>query len=783
MLKFYTAMLCFIPISVIAQLKGGIQGRVYNTYGQPLSSVSITLNPDNHFVQTDDSGAFIINNLYTGIYTITARYIGYKLYEQSFHIEADEIQALQIELSEDDQTLQEVTINDRYAQPDNLIQVERSAMPVTVITRREIELMGSRRLDEVLKEQTGIAIVNNIAGGNRSVGVQMQGFSSEYIMILIDGQPMTGRNSGNFDLSRISVTNIERIEIIKGAASCLFGSEAMGGAINIVTRHGALQAQALASIRYGSLNIVDATMEGETPFASNRGEVNLSANYYRTDGFNVNNRYQTSGTTVPPSDNYTLQGRSRYRLSKNSTIGLSSRYGLRKSVMTRGYGDIAYQDHMDEGDLNAAAYLNSSYENDLQTLSRFYFTHYNWDSKIQWANGSLGERNSFRQAIYRGEQQFAYNGITSLSLTGGFGGAVESMDDPSLGQVSAMKNGFVYAQGEWHLSPKLQMLGGGRYDYHGSYGGRFNPTIGLTYSPKTFLTWKVALGSGFKTPDFRQRFQVFTNPLVGYTVLGADIARMQLLDMQQAGELSELRNYTYDKLRQDGLQAEQSNTFNLTAIIAPAPKWRLELSTFYHQIKNQINSFQVATTVDGQMIYSYLNLPKVSNKGFEASLSYKPLPDMDVSLGYQYLLAKDQSVKDSIATGNWPYYNLRNPATGETFTSKPSDYWGIENRSRHMANLRLFYHYRPWDLGLTFRVNYRGKYPFEDTNSNYYIDRYDTFVDGFFLFNASVEKKLWKQHLALQVTAENIADYTDYLMPGQLGRVILVGLTYRFFKD
>jgi outer membrane receptor for ferrienterochelin and colicins len=90
-------------------------------------------------------------------------------------------------------------------------------------------------------------------------------------MVLVDGQPMLGRNSGNFDLSRISVTNIERIEIIKGASSCLYGSDALGGAINIITRHGAITPQAQASLLYGSLNTVDATLEAETPFANQRG--------------------------------------------------------------------------------------------------------------------------------------------------------------------------------------------------------------------------------------------------------------------------------------------------------------------------------------------------------------------------------------------------------------------------------------------------------------------------------------------------------------------------------
>jgi len=783
MLKFYLLMLYLFPITVFCQIKGSLQGVIYDSEGRTIAAATITLNPDNRFMEVEGDGSFKITNLYAGTYMLTVSHMGYKSHEQSIEITAGQTAQIEIKLQKDTHTLNEVAVNDKLVQPDNLIPVTNSAMPVTVITRKQIELMGSRRLDEVLKEQTGIAIVNNIAGGNRSVGVQLQGFSSEYVMILIDGQPMVGRNSGSFDLSRISVTNIERIEIIKGAASCLFGSEAMGGAINIVTRHGALQPQGVASLRYGSLQIVDATLEGETPYASNRGEASLSANFYHTDGFNVNRRYQTSGTTVPPSDNYTLQGRSRYRISKTSTIGLSGRYGLRKSVMTRGYGNDVYKDHMDEADLNASAYLNSTYENGMQSLSRFYFTRYDWNSKIEWANRSLGEQNHFLQSIFRVEQQFAYNRISALSLTGGVGGALETMDDRTFGDVPSMKNGFAYAQGEWRLTDQLQLLGGGRYDYHANYGGRFNPNLGITYIPTAFLIVKAALGTGFKTPDFRQRFQVFTNPLVGYTVLGADIARTQLLAMQEAGLLSELRTYTFNKLQQDGLQAEQSNTLNLTATIKPSSAWQVELSAFYHHIKNQINSFQVATATDGQMIYSYLNLPKVNNKGLEASFSYKPLPDLDISLGYQYLIAKDQSVKDSIQAGNWPYYNLRNPTTGETFQSKPSDYWGLENRSRHMTNLQVFYNYQPWDLGLTFRVNYRGRYPFEDANGNYYIDRYDTFVDGFFLLNASVEKKVFKKHLSLQITAENIADYTDYLMPGQLGRVVLAGITYRFFND
>ncbi len=106
-------------------------------------------------------------------------------------------------------------------------------------------MMGSRRLDEVLREQTGLAVVSDLGSGNRAVGLQMRGFSAEYITVLIDGQPMAGRNNGNFDLSRISISGIERIEIIKGASSSLYGSEALGGVVNIITKQNSTSMQAL----------------------------------------------------------------------------------------------------------------------------------------------------------------------------------------------------------------------------------------------------------------------------------------------------------------------------------------------------------------------------------------------------------------------------------------------------------------------------------------------------------------------------------------------------------
>lgn len=352
--------------------------------------------------------------------------------------------------------LNEALVTQEIQNRPSLIDPKNSAMPVTIIDRKAIELMGSRRLDEVLKEQTGIAIVSNTAGGNRSVGVQLQGFSSEYVMILIDGQPMLGRSSGNFDLSRISVTNIERIEIIKGASSCLYGSDALGGAINIITRLGKVTPQLHGNINYGSFNILDATLEGETSFNKNKGTALLSTNYYRTDGYNTNKNYQSSGTTIPPYQTFAIQGKVRHQLKDDQHfIGASGRYNYRQSDMLRAYGqDYSTLDQQKETDVNASIFYDSRWNERWKSLSTYYLSHYQSDNKVtaEQNDASLISDN-FTQMVHRLEQQFAYQ-YNGLNLTMGLGGSIESMDVAENFDNKNQKNFFLYTQANQTIGKK-----------------------------------------------------------------------------------------------------------------------------------------------------------------------------------------------------------------------------------------------------------------------------------------------------------------------------------------
>jgi outer membrane receptor for ferrienterochelin and colicins len=138
-------------------------------------------------------------------------------------------------------------------------------------------------LDEILSEQTGIVTVADESGFE---GVQIQGTSSDYILILIDGLPLVGRSAGNFDLSRFTVGNIKQIELVKGPSSSLYGSEA-GGGINIITEKPKTKdLQGDISYRLGTFVQQDINLDIKQRFKKLR--YGFFANRFSSEGYDLN---------------------------------------------------------------------------------------------------------------------------------------------------------------------------------------------------------------------------------------------------------------------------------------------------------------------------------------------------------------------------------------------------------------------------------------------------------------------------------------------------------------
>ena len=168
--------------------------------------------------------------------------------------------------------------------------LEDVAVPTSVITAEVMEREGASRLGDVLAYQMGMALFDD-----HGTGLQVQGFASEYTLILLDGEPVIGRTAGTLDVDRITVKGLSHLEIVRGPSSSLYGSEALAGVVNLIIAPPAEGMEGAASVRIGSHSTSDMAfqMEGGREQAGARFVINR----YASDGYDLTP--ETYGPTTP----------------------------------------------------------------------------------------------------------------------------------------------------------------------------------------------------------------------------------------------------------------------------------------------------------------------------------------------------------------------------------------------------------------------------------------------------------------------------------------------------
>jgi len=200
--------------------------------GSPVIGANVIIENTNLGAASNYQGKFVIHNIPAGKYILDVQFVGFVLDSKpEIQIETDENIVLNLDLTEDLLETENIVVTGTRTRR----LIKDSPVSTEVIHADEIKNIGAENVGEVLEERAGI-IVNQDGARGGLLSAQLQGLDDNHTLILIDGMPMVGRIAGQLDLSRVSVQNIERIEIVKGAASALYGSEAVGGVVNIITR-------------------------------------------------------------------------------------------------------------------------------------------------------------------------------------------------------------------------------------------------------------------------------------------------------------------------------------------------------------------------------------------------------------------------------------------------------------------------------------------------------------------------------------------------------------------
>ena len=642
-------------------------------------------------------------------------------------------------------------------------------LPVTLVDQEIIRSSGVVRLDEILIEQTGVNIVADESGFE---GIQMQGISSDYILILIDGVPLIGRKAGNFDLSRMAIGNIKQIEIVKGPSSSLFGSEALGGVINIITEEPKTKKlNGNFSYRFGSFNQQDIN----TNIKQNSGKFkfNFFFNRLSSDGYQVDS--ESNPRTFYPFKNYTLHGKISNDFSKKLTGLFSFRFYDNEQLSMLILNEEDFEGETQENDMNIHLKFDQNVSKKFNIDYELYFTSYNADELIQsLLTENILNDNFFNQKLLRPEIRGNLKLKSKSNFSGGIGYQYEELSRTFFDDNINFSSQYFFIQGDFYLADKLNLIAGSRFDNHSEYKSQLSPKLAFYYKANKSLALKASVGFGFKSPAFRQLYFNFTNSSVGYTVLGYNVALDKLDELIYQNQIQDVvipRNELINSL-----DAEKSIGYNL-GISIDEPKWKLDLNFFRNDIKNLIDTRIIARKNNGQNVFSYVNFDQIFTTGLELNFNHRITEKFNINAGYQLLYAFDKVKIQQINSGE---IYARETTSNKTIELSNKDYFGLVNRSRHLGNLKFFYSFTKSKLKVNLRFIYRSKYAEFDTNGNGLVDSYDTsFINGYLTTNISAIKDLSKKIDFQLGLSNNLIDYTDANTPKIPGALGFLKLTYK----
>ncbi|NBC01669.1 MAG: TonB-dependent receptor, partial [Bacteroidetes bacterium] len=603
---------------------------------------------------------------------------------------------------------------------------------------------------------------------DHGTGVQVQGFDPDYTLVLIDGERIIGRTAGTFSLDRISVANVERVEVVRGPSSSLYGSEALAGVVNIITKKARQPLEVSVQTRYGTHDTSD--LNARVALQQDNWRARASLNRFASGGYDL--APDQIGNTTPSFTDYAGTARLAYEVSDRTTVSLSSRFAQENLSNTVGVGSPAETHGLaqERRDWSLTPEVQHRLGGSWSAEAAYHAARYQTDAVVRHdATGEVTDESAFDQFFGEAEAQVRGTLGQSHILTLGAGHIRESLiGDRFDNERRSTDQFFGLAQHEWLARPWLDVTLSARVDAHSAYATQVTPRASVLVRPNEWTRLRASVGSGFKAPAFRQLFLNFTNPTIGYTVLGAEEVSDRLAALQAQGRIQRV---DVDPLTLGDIEAERSWAINIGGNVQPAEWLTVDVNLFQNRISNLIDTQPIAARTNGQSVFTYLNLDRVRTRGIESAVSVSPIAGLRVDIGYQLLEAVDLDVLDGIDAGRF----FRRTEGREVRLTR-SDYGGLLNRSRHSGTFSVRYTADARGTTAALRGVYRSRYGYRNAYGNAFLDDDRDYAPGYTLWHLTLTQRLTAQ-LSLQVGGRNLTDYTDPArVPSLSGREFFAGL-------
>lgn len=497
-----------------------------------------------------------------------------------------------------------------------------------VVGREEIARTHARTLKQALENVPGLQLRE--VHGKSGYEVSLQGLGADQVLVLVDGLPITASTGSTVDLGQYLLGSVERVEVVKGASSAQYGSAAMGGVINVITRRiepgfsGALSADA------GSRGAQDVAGFGKRQ-GQFRLEGGADAWRLRLSGDALDDR----GFSTDPGG-WARQGDAVQRQQLAARAGWQPD-GARELWLDAGtYREDDEQRYLyfappnlvpqrktekitrDRVAAGGAWRLDSGLRLELKGVDERYESR-----SVEYSNDAVaGDRRSTQRLDHLtaqvdlpawGRQQW------QLGLDGRRESLIQMSNGASEidGGEAVRRSRELFVQDDVLFDNEVELVAGLRTQDDSDFGAHHAPKLAVrapAFDTGAWKgTWRASLGQGYRVPNLKERHYLFDHSALGYQVIG-----------------------------NPGLQPESSNSLQLGLDLAGPRRSTLALNAFVNRVKDLIQTDLVNfTVVDGIARYTYRNVARARTAGLEASAGWQPLPALGLSAGWTWTHAED----------------------------------------------------------------------------------------------------------------------------------------------
>ncbi|SPY76101.1 TonB-dependent receptor domain-containing protein [Providencia rustigianii] len=593
-------------------------------------------------------------------------------------------------------------------------QLRDAPASITVITAEQLQNKPVRDLADAVKDVEGVSVV----GSANKQDINIRGLSGEYTLILVDGRRQNSRESrpngsGGFEAGFMPpVEAIERIEVIRGPMSSLYGSDAMGGVINIITKkvtnewHGSVTTGAIIQENSESGDSMDGNFYLSGPLIQDKLGLQLyGGGDYRKedhiiDGHNKkDNKSLTAKLTFTPMENQTFlfeAGRTTQEreenpgksLSEYEMRGTSKQFNKKSEIYNnRNHAALTYKGEWDLFHTELSVYQESTkrktkteIENPTTKLDEYRYEARTPEITNTVVDGKVVTFLPDNILTIGGQYQYAKLKDSSLVAKG-------VMENTSM----SVNQSALFVENEFTATDNLILTGGLRLDHHETYGNHWNPRGYAVYYLTDEITIKGGVSQAFRAPTLREISKGY-----GTSTQGGNGIIYGNPDLKPEKSLSEEISIAYD----------HESGFNAS------------LTLFNTDFKNKLTSYSLNKSDPAHpnlTLYTYDNVGEANIKGIEVATGIPIAQNWKLNLNYTYTDSERKSNDEKLGNG----ISLKG--------------YPLDKTPKHLANAKLDWNYNE-DLTLYTRVHYEGKqvWAAQRNGSKYprYRDAYTTMDVG-----------------------------------------------------